>query len=687
MGSIINHIRCTTGTIGIQLLLLICAIALSACGSGGNVAGGGSGNLNRPPTANAGADQSVFELTTVNLQGSGQDPDIGDTLTYQWTQIAGQTVTINKDNMANANFMGPDVIFNVPEVLTFELLVSDGNVGSYMTDTVDITIHEPHVTVSGNIQYEFVPPNSNCKGLNYDEILIRPIRQATVEIIDDTTGDIIDTTVSNDVGEYSFKIPRHTMAFIRVRAELLRTEASPSWNVQVRDNTANNNSPLLERPLYMLDSTVFDTGNGNLDITRNLTATTGWDGTSYTDVRAAAPFAVLDMIYSVMLVILTEDSQADFPALDVFWSINNSTVEGDGTHYENIASGEIGGSFYHGKKLFLLGMADDDTDEFDDHIIVHEWAHYFEDNFSRSDSMGGEHYFGESLDMRVAFGEGFATAFSGIGLNNPIYCDTYGAGQDRGWRMDIENDNVGFAGWFNEISIQNLIYDLWDTNNDGADNDSLGFGAIYNVMTGAEVVTPAFTSIFSLISELKTQNPGRDTFINALLVDHNITAAGIDIYGSTETNNRGDAADVLPIYTNAQIGTPFEICSNSQFDNGRIGNKLSEHRYLILDVNSASALTLTVDNKNPPSQPSTDFDCTADINDPENHEHSDPDIVIYQNGNIISEGTSCEPNREVMTSPILSGRYVIDIVEHRYLDDDSPNSFPEQSCFDITITL
>ena len=687
MGSIINHIRCTTGTIGIQLLLLICAIALSACGSGGSVAGGGSSNLNRPPTANAGADQSVFELTTVNLQGSGQDPDIGDTLTYQWTQIAGQTVTINKDNMTNANFMGPDVIFNVPEVLTFELLVSDGNVGSYMTDTVDITIHEPHVTVSGNIQYEFVPPNSNCKGLNYDEILIRPIRQATVEIIDDTTGDIIDTTVSNDVGEYSFKIPRHTMAFLRVRAELLRTEASPSWNVQVRDNTANNNSPLLERPLYMLDSTVFDTGNGNLDITRNLTATTGWDGTSYTDVRAAAPFAVLDMIYSVMLVILTEDSQADFPALDVFWSINNSTVEGDGTHYENIASGEISGSFYDRKKLFLLGMADDDTDEFDDHIIVHEWAHYFEDNFSRSDSLGGEHYFGESLDIRVAFGEGFATALSGIGLNNPIYCDTYGAGQDRGWRMDIENDNVGFAGWFNEISIQNLIYDLWDTNNDGADNDSLGFGAIYNVMTGAEVVTPAFTSIFSLISELKTQNPGRDTFINALLVDHNITAAGIDIYGSTETNNRGDAADVLPIYTNAQIGTPFEICSNSQFDNGRIGNKLSEHRYLILDVNSASALTLTVDNKNPPSQPSTDFDCTADINDPENHEHSDPDIVIYQNGNIISEGTSCEPNREVMTSPILSGRYVIDIVEHRYLDDDSPNSFPEQSCFDITITL
>jgi len=682
----INHIRCTTGIIGIQLLLFIIgAIALSACGSGGSAAGGG-GNRNRPPTVNAGVDQSVFELTIVDLNGSGYDPDIGDTLTYKWTQIAGQAVTINNDNMMNANFMGPDVIFNVLEVLTFELLVSDGNVGSYMTDTVDITVQEPHVTVSGNIQYEFVPPNSNCKGLNYNGILIRPIRQATVEIIDDTTGDVIDTTASNDLGEYSFKMPRYTGVSLRVRAELLRNEANPSWNVQVRDNTANTDSSLLERPLYMLDSTVFDTGNGNLNITRNLTATTGWDSTSYTDIRAAAPFSALDIIYSAMLVILAENSQADFPALDVFWSINNSTVEGDGTYYDNIASGEIGYSFYDRNKLFLLGMADDDTDEFDDHIIVHEWGHYFENNFSRSDSMGGEHYFGESLDMRVAFGEGFATALSGIGLNNPIYCDTYGAGQGRGWRMDIENDNVGFEGWFNEISLQNLIYDLWDTNNDGADNDSLGFGAIYNVMTGAEVVTPAFTSIFSFVSQLKAQNPDREAFINTLLVDHNITAAGIDIYGSTETNNRSDANDVLPIYTNAQIGTSFEICSNSQFDNGRIGNKLSEHRYLILDINPASALTFTVDNKNPLSQPSADFDCTADINNSENHEHSDPDIVIYQNGNIISEGTSCKPNREVMTSPILSGRYIIDIVEHRYLDDDSPNSFPEQSCFDITIT-
>jgi hypothetical protein len=456
--------------------------------------------------------------------------------------------------------------------------------------------------------------------------------------------------------------------------------------VEVRDNTANTSSPLLQRPLYVLENNTFNSGIA--DSISDLTAATGWGGTSYTGVRAAAPFSVLDTIYSVMSVILAEDPQADFPALDVFWSVNNSTVLGTGTFDEIIASGEIGTSFYFGDRLFLLGMANDDTEEFDDHVVVHEWGHYFEDNFSRSDNIGGAHGLGDFVDMRLAFGEGFATAMSGIGLNDPIYCDTGGAKQgSRFLRIDIENDGFGTEGWYNEISVTNLLYDLWDTNNDGADNDSLGFGPIYDVMTGSQVTTPAFTSIFSFAAELRDRNPGQATFIDTILNDHDITTAGLDIYGSNEGNDGpGTPLDVLPIYTNVPIGAPFEICSNSQFDNGRDGNKLSESRYLILDVNPASAMTFTMDNKNPPSQPSAGFDCSADPNDPENHEHSDPDIAIFQNGNFVWGGFSCEPNSEVTRSPVLSGRYVLDVVEFRYLDEDSPPGFPEQTCFDITIT-
>ncbi len=684
LGLVMNISRRLCDGIGNRCLLLCIAVVMSAC-SGGSSAppAGGGGPVNRAPTANAGVDQTVPEMTAVLLNGSGSDPDAGDTLSYAWTQTLGQTVTINNANLADADFVAPDVMAGVPEDLEFQLTVTD-SAGASTQDRVTITVQEPPpvVTVSGKVQYEFVPPSGNCNGLNFGATVTRPIRQATVQIVDDASGAVIDSMLLNDSGDYTFTVNPNTMVFLRVRAELKLTGPSPSWNVEVRDNTANTATPLLQRPLYVLDGSAFDTGT--LDINRDLTAATGWGGGGYTGVRAAAPFSVLDTIYSMMSVILAADGQANFPPLDVFWSINNSTAPGTGIFDDDIASGEIGTAFYGGNMLFLRGMEDDDTDEFDDHVIVHEWGHYFEDNFSRSDSIGGSHGLGQSLDMRLAFGEGFATALSGIGLNNPLYCDTFGAGQNNGFGIDIENDNFGFDGWYNEVSVLNLIYDLWDTNPDGADNDSLGFGPIYDVMTGSQAGTEAFTSVFSFATELKAQNPAQAPFVDAILADHNITSAGLDIYGSTETNDHGGVSDVLPLYTNVPLGTQFNICSNSQFDNGRDGNKLSEYRYLILDVNPPSALTFTMNNDNP-STPSAGFDCTADPDDPENHQHSDPDIAIFQNGNIVWGGFSCQPNSEVTTSPVLSGRYVLDVVEFRYLDEDSPVGFPEQTCFDITI--
>ena len=676
---------------GIYLLLLTAAMVLSACGGGSSAPPNTGGPTNSSPVANAGSDLTVKEQSFVTLNGSGSDPDPGTTLTFSWTQLSGPAVTIVNSNQVQASFTTPDVAPNLPPTMNT-------------------------VNLSGKLLYQFVPPEPGCNGgLDYPSFEERRIRQATVQIFGESSsqdlvfqltvndGDggtssdtvgvtvhaLLASTVSDDNGDYAALVPSQSDVSVRVRAEL-KKNSGPSWDVEVRDNTLNTDAALGSRPLYVLDGSVFPTGN--TDVFRNLTATTGWGGASYTGVRAAAPFAVLDAIYSTMSVILTEDPLANFPALDVFWSVNNSSAQGTGTPDEDIASGEIGTSFYSGNRLFLLGKENDDTEEFDDHVVVHEWGHYFEDNFSRSDSIGGAHGLGQSLDMRLAFGEGFATAMSGIGLNDPIYCDTSGAEQSGGFRINIETGVPGVEGWYNEVSVLNLIYDLWDTDNDaiGSDNDSIGFGPIYDVMTAAQATTPAFTSIFSFATELKAlmqiQDPTKVAFIDNILGDHDITAANIDIYGSNEANDGpGTPLDVLPIYTDVPIGAPFQICSNSQFDNGRDGNKLSEYRYLILDVNPASAFDITVDTVNPPSQPSAGFDCTADPNNPENHEHSDPDIGIYQNGTIVWGGFSCEPNSEVTRSPVLAGRYVLDVVEFRYLDDESPVGFPERTCFDITI--
>ena len=97
---------------------------------------------NQAPVANAGADQTVqttLNRTTVNLDGSASsDPD-GDTLTYTWTQTAGDTVTLENASQAHARFTTDQV--TASKTLTFQLEVSDGNASH--TDTMTVTLTPP----------------------------------------------------------------------------------------------------------------------------------------------------------------------------------------------------------------------------------------------------------------------------------------------------------------------------------------------------------------------------------------------------------------------------------------------------------------------------------------------------------------------------------------------------------------
>jgi hypothetical protein len=673
------------------LLLCIAVVTLSACGGGG---GDDGGTGNRAPVASAGGDQVAVELVPVQLSGSGSDPDAGDTLTFSWSQTGGTNVTLNNATTANADFVAPDVAAGVPEVLTFQLTVTDA-AGLASSDTVEVTVQEPAaaVTISGIMQYEFPPPNAGCNGLNFGNIQLRPIRQATVQVLDDSGTNVLDSDVTDDLGAYSVTVNASTNVILRVRAEI-KQAGTPSWDVEVRNNVvdpADPNPPALDqRPIYVMDTAPMD--SGMIDQTVDLTAPTGWDGAAYTNPRVAAPFAVLDAIYNGILLVVAEDPNANFAPLDAFWSPANSTTTGSGTFDERVDSGELGTSFYSGDRLFLLGMDGDDAEEFDDHVIVHEWGHYFEDNFSRSDSPGGAHSVGDLLDMRVAFGEGFATALSGMALNNSSYCDTmWFGGNLSGFEIDIESEAGGTSGWFNEMSVMKLIYDLWDTDADpgGADDSSIGFGPIFDVMTGPQAVTSAFTSIFSFATELKLSlNDSDNTFVDALLAEQDINPI-IDIWGSTETNDGpGTPDDVLPIYEDLVLGATKSICTNNQFDSGRDGNKLSEHRYLRLNLPVAQPVTFTMTTNPAPTTPPPGFDCTVDPDDPESHTHSDPDFIVWQNGDLVWFGLSCEPNSEVTTTngALPAGDYVIGLNEFRQEDEDTIDPLDNfaRVCFDFT---
>lgn len=95
-------------------------------------------NVNQPPVANAGPDQTKHEQTLVTLDGSGSsDPDL-DFLTYGWVQTDGPLVTLTGATSITPTFTAPDVSPG-GALLTFQLTVHDGHVSS-AADTVQIAV-------------------------------------------------------------------------------------------------------------------------------------------------------------------------------------------------------------------------------------------------------------------------------------------------------------------------------------------------------------------------------------------------------------------------------------------------------------------------------------------------------------------------------------------------------------------
>lgn len=97
-------------------------------------------NINRPPTANAGVDQTVQEGFTVTLDSTGSsDPD-NDVLARTWVQTAGPTVVLSSTTAESPRFLAPAVTAD-PVVLTFEVTVRDPS-NATAKDSVTITVND-----------------------------------------------------------------------------------------------------------------------------------------------------------------------------------------------------------------------------------------------------------------------------------------------------------------------------------------------------------------------------------------------------------------------------------------------------------------------------------------------------------------------------------------------------------------
>ena len=191
---------------------------------------------NTPPTAEAGADQSVVAGAEVTLDGSGSfDPD-GDPLTFTWSQIAGPEVQLSDAHAASPTFTAP--VVSATTTLTFLVTVSDGQ--AQTSDSVNIIVTPiPQYSLTTSATNGTISLNPAGGTYNAGTVVTLTAAPAAGYVFSGWSGDLTGTTNpatltmnSNKSVTANFTAPSSTWA-----SDLPWTQVSNGWGPVEKDKS------------------------------------------------------------------------------------------------------------------------------------------------------------------------------------------------------------------------------------------------------------------------------------------------------------------------------------------------------------------------------------------------------------------------------------------------------------------
>ncbi|HST58115.1 MAG TPA: hypothetical protein VLK84_05500 [Longimicrobium sp.] len=293
--------------------------------------------------------------------------------------------------------------------------------------------------VRGTVLYEKIPVTR--AGLQLDAPVRTPAAGVRVEVVQSPSRTVLGSGFTDAKGSYDIPVPRRGNPQVYVRA-LAQTENATV--VRVRD-----------RAELSMVSPTFALGRERT-VTQDMLATDS--------SRIAGAFNIAVTIHHANALVRAGQPGVSLPRVEIRWD----------TTY-------IGNTYFNPREAvaFINGRRDRDSDEYDDHIIAHEYGHFLMDRFSRESSPGGDHSFGERLDPRLAWSEGWSNFFAGATTGNPRYIDT---GAVRGRQIvllsaDLEDDVPAGdrPGIWSEHSVASLLWDWFDDGAEAGDDLALGF--------------------------------------------------------------------------------------------------------------------------------------------------------------------------------------------------------------------
>ncbi len=324
----------------------------------------------------------------------------------------------------------------------------------------------------------------NDSGLDLNHPSMTPIRSARVEVLDAVTRTVLSVSETGDRGEFVADVPPDAPVTIRVLSR------QRSTNLQVADNTNGN-------ALYSI-ATDFD----YRESPRAMIVDRG---------RTSGAFNILEMIQRSNDLLHLTDVSLPLPAPTMYWSPRNTKAL-IGTTFFSVST----------NSARILGDRSDDSDEFDDSVIVHEYGHLLAARFSRDDSPGGVHGVGDNLDPRLAWSEGWANFFSGAVRNDPVFRDSKGPNGASVLKIDLEdnqppNDQPGYG---SEASIHSLLWDMFDAPNDAADTVQYPFSEIWDAFT--DLKNDRFVYLPYFLEHFLTRNPADADALRTMVVARSI---------------------------------------------------------------------------------------------------------------------------------------------------------------------
>ncbi len=342
---------------------------------------------------------------------------------------------------------------------------SDG--GSNQSSTPPVTYcnnilsFNDSVTITGTAQYQYrANGNGAVAGPN-------PIRHAEVRVTN-TGGGVVQCGETDANGQFSISLPKNnSTVFINVTSRSNNNFLKAYVLKNPTDNTFHSISKSVE-----------------LDVSKNIGSITALA----TGTLEGGAFNILDKLHDAndYLRSATNTCGTTFtctpfsvaPLANVYWAKGVDP----GTYF-----GLPPLSFFlpDYNQLYILGgsygdVDSSDTDHFDNTIIIHEYGHFIEHNFSITNSPGGQHNGDNILDPRLAWGEAWANFFQAQVTGIPVYRDTYGTPEGTSGEFVNENLDTGTTdtpsemgeGNFREFSITRALIDLFDDDSSG-DSDGV----------------------------------------------------------------------------------------------------------------------------------------------------------------------------------------------------------------------